>query len=172
MNVAARFAVVTAASVVFTASRADADEPIPSIQQAAPLNATNLTNADLPLTNRALAMIAKVRGVDPAQIKIRSGNHAGGAFEIDIANAKDAAREARELSREFGAAATVILEHVSDDGITRTNWSFKNGTVRQVTAPVGSTGLGPRARRMYVWPEPAPKPPAAPGKLRVRQQLD
>lgn len=170
MNVTARFAVLTAASVVFATERIGAEEPTAPVRPGVASNAVTVVGANIPLTNKALLVISRLRGIKLAEVKIRtSAGGAGGAFEIDIVDAKDAAKEAEELSKEFGAAAAVILEHVSDDGIIRTNWTFKSGTVRQLTAPVGTSGLKPRARRMYVWPTTAAlKPPAAPNKLRVR----
>jgi hypothetical protein len=174
MNVTARFAVLTAASVVFATDRINAEEPTAPVKPGVSSNAVNVAGTAFPLTNKALLVISKLRGVEPAKVKIRtSAGGAGGAFEIDIVDAKDAAKEAEELSKEFGAAAAVILEHVSDDGIIRTNWTFKSGTVRQLTAPVGASGLKPRARRMYVWPTTAAlRPPAAPTKLRVRDTIN
>jgi hypothetical protein len=174
MNVTARFALLTAALVAFATDRIGAEEPAAPVKPDVSSNAVIVAGAAIPLTNKALLVISKLRGVEPADVKIRvSVGGAGGAFEIDIADAKDAAKEAEELSKEFGAAAAVILEHVSDDGVVRTNWTFKSGTVRQLTAPVGASGLKPRARRMYVWPTTAAlKPPAAPAKLRVRASIN
>jgi len=174
MNVTARFAALTAASVVFATDRMGAEEPATPVQPGVSPSATNVAGANVPLTNKALLVISKLRGVEPAAVKIRAAaTRVGGAFEIDIVDAKDAANEAQELSKEFGAAAAVILEHVSDDGIIRTNWTFKSGKVEQLTAPAGPSGLGPRARRMYVWPTTAAlKPPSAPTKLRVREPIN
>lgn len=171
MNVTARWAVLTAASVAFASDQIWAEEP------AAPGNAVTSSNATnavvVSLTNRAVSVISKLRGVEPAAIKIRpSGSRAGGPFEIDINGAKDAAKEAEQLSKELGAAAAVILEHVSDDGVIRTNWTFKSGSVEQVTAPAGPTGLSPRARRMYVWPQASVRPPSAPSRVRVRGSVN
>jgi hypothetical protein len=171
MNVTARFAALTAASVLFATDCICAEELVAPVQAGATPNSTNA--AGVSLTNRALVVISKLRGVEPATVKIRpSGNRAGGPFEIDINGAKDAANEAEQLSKEFGTAAAVILEHVSDDGVTRTNWTFKNGSVEQITAPAGPSGLGPRARRMYVWPQAAVKSPAAPTRVRVRGSIN
>ena len=166
MNVTARFAALTAAAVVFATDCICAEEPVASVQA----DATNAAAASL--TNRALVVISKLRGVEPATIRIRpSGNRTGGPFEIDIDGAKDAAKEAEQLSKEFGTTAAVILEQVSDDGVIRTNWTFKNGSVQQITAPAGPSGLGPRARRMYVWPQAAVRPPSAPSRVRVRGSI-
>ena len=124
------------------------------------------------LTNKATQVISKVRGVDPASVRIRWPiERQPGAFEIDVASAVDCRKEAEALSKEFGSDAVVIVDHVSPDGAMRTNWSFRNGVGRQVTAPVGATGLGPSAKRMYVWPQGQPRP-AAPTGVRVRSIAD
>ena len=170
MSATAKFAALTAASVVFATEQMRADEPATPGQAGAPSIATDA--AAISLTDTAVSVISKLRGVEPAAIKIRpSGGRAGGPFEIDIHGAKDAAKEAEQLSKELGPAAAVILEHVSDDGVLRTNWTFKSGSVRQITAPAGPSGLGPRARRMYVWPQAEVKPPAAPSGVRVRDSI-
>jgi hypothetical protein len=132
--------------------------------------ATNaIGGADLPLTNKAVLVISKLRGVEPSQVAVRAGRRAGGAFEIDLSGARDGRHEAQELSKELGAAATVIFEHVSGDGVLRTNWSFRDGTGRQVTAPAGPTGLGPNAKRLYVWPQSSARP-SPPQEIRVREK--
>ena len=155
--------------MAFASERIYADDSARKVQAGASSNAANVVIVNTPLTNRALRIIASLRGVEPAAVKIRaSSTRAGSAFEIDIAGVKDASKEAEQLSKEFGAAAAVILEQVSDDGVIRTNWTFRNGKVEQRTAPAGPSGLGPRARRMYVWPESVSRPPSAPAKLRVR----
>ena len=165
MNVTARLAALTAASVVFATEKMQADEPAIAGHAGASSNVTAVS-----LTNRAVSVISKLRGVEPAAIKIRpSGSR---AFEIDINGVTDVAKEAEQLSKEFGPAATVILDHVSDDGVIRTNWTFKSGSVEQITAPAGPSGLGPRARRMFVWPQAAAKPPSAPSRVRVRGSIN
>jgi hypothetical protein len=124
------------------------------------------------LTNKAVQAISKMRGVDPAKVKLRVVNdRPTGPFEIDIASTTECKREAEALSKELGAAAVVIFEHVSGDGVTRTNWSYRNGVGRQVIAPVGASGLGPSARRMYVWPQSQLKT-TAPGGVRIRTKTD
>jgi hypothetical protein len=112
-------------------------------------------------------VIAKLRGVEPSEVKLRPGQRPAGPFEIDINGVSDGKHEAEELSKELGAGATVIFEHVSGDGVTRTNWSFRDGAGRKVTAPAGPTGLGPNAKRMYVWPQSSVRI-AAPAEVRVR----
>ena len=139
-----------------------------SPKSAAVADASNaVTTAEVPLTNKAVLVISRLRGVDPSQVKLRSGRHAAGPFEIELGNAADGQREAEELSRELGPAATVIFERVSADGVTRTNWSFRGGSGRKVTAPAGPSGLGPNGTRLYVWPQTSVRV-APPSGVRVR----
>jgi hypothetical protein len=122
------------------------------------------------MTNKTLMIISKLRGVKPAAVTLRlTGNRSGGPFEIDITGVSDSMREAETLSRELGSKAVVILDHASLEDTIRTNWAFRNGIGQQRTAPVGTTGLRPGAKRMYVWPEvPAPK---APSNVRISAQI-
>ena len=137
------------------------------------LSATNSTasNAvaagEMPLTNKAVQVISRLRGVEPSKVKLRPGRRAAGPFEIDIDGVPDGKHEALELSKELGPAATVIFEHVSADGLTRTNWSFRGGAGRQVTAPAGPARLGPNGKKLYVWPQSSVRP-SAPTGMRVR----
>jgi hypothetical protein len=164
MNAAKQF---SAAVVIVLASAVMASAEGESPRSATNTAATNRIAADVPLTNRAVQVIAKLRGVEPSEVKLRPGQRPGGPFEIDINGVPDGRHEAEELSRELGAGTTVVFEHVSGDGVTRTNWSFRDGAGRKVTAPAGPTGLGPNAKRMYVWPQNSVRI-AAPAEVRVR----
>jgi hypothetical protein len=129
---------------------------------------TNAASAiEAPLTNKAVLVISKLRGVQPAEVKLRPARRTAGPFEIDISNVSDGKHEAEELSKELGTAATVVFEHVSGDGVTRTNWSFRSGAGRKVTAPAAPTGLGPNGKRLYVWPQSSSQF-SAPAGVRVR----
>ena len=124
------------------------------------------------LTNTAVSVIAKVRQVPESDVKLRmSSERTNGPFEIDLKGAADWQREANELSKEFGSAAAVIVDHVSPDGRMRTNWTFRGGIMEMRTAPVASTNRAPKAQRRYVWPQAKLKP-AAPVGLRVRGTAD
>jgi hypothetical protein len=134
--------------------------------------ATNVSGVvDFPLTNKAVLVISKLRGVEPSKVAVRQQARAGGPFEIDVTGARDGRHEAQELSKELGSAATVIFEQVSADGLMRTNWSFRGGDGRRVIAPTTPAGPGPNGQRLHVWPQ-ALTGPAAPAGLRVREKND
>ncbi|HWN94951.1 MAG TPA: hypothetical protein VNT99_07955 [Methylomirabilota bacterium] len=144
------------------------------LSSAPPTNAaaTNqVAVAPMPLTNRAMLVISRLRGVELTQVKLRPSTRASGPFEIDLTDAKDCRKEAEELSKELGAEAVVVFDHVSADGVTRTNWSFRSGTGKQVTAPAAPTGLGPHGKRIYVWPQSSARP-SPPAGTRVRTRAE
>jgi len=144
------------------------ETPVPAVGVV-----TNVARAEVSLTNRTVVLLARLRGVPAREVMIRPGSARGaGAFEIDLAGAKDLKAEGAALSKELGSAAVVIVDRVSDDGGIRTNWTFRSGAVEEITAPVGSSGLKPRAQRMYVWPHGGLKPPSAPSRLRVRSAAE
>ena len=119
------------------------------------------------LSNTVISVVAKVRGVTPAHVKLKLDSTVPAAhLEIDLAGAKDVQEEAVELSRQLGSNVVVVLQRASDDGLVRTNWSFRNGEGRMVRTPVGTSGLGPGERRLYIWPDAQP-PHAPPENLRV-----
>lgn len=170
MNVRGFFGAV----LVTTLCRAQGEEPAspPLPGTAAKTNAALATNAvavNLSLTNRALLAMSKLRGVQPEKIRLQTRGHGNGPFEIDIASVSEA--EASQLSKELGSEAVVVLDHVSANGATRTNWSFRGGVGRKVIAPAAPTGLGPDAKRLYVWPQSSARP-AAPSGIRVRNKVD
>jgi hypothetical protein len=171
MKATALFAAMLVAISANTVRGQAADEVVS--QQPTNAAVTNrVAVSAISLTNTALQVISRMRGVDPANVKLRvAADRPTGPFEIDITSATDCKKEAEELSKELGSAAVIIFEHVSGDGVTRTNWSYRNGVGRQVTAPVGATGLGPSARRMYVWPQSQLKS-TAPAGVRVRTKID
>lgn len=152
-------------------------EDLSLVPRTAASNGTNgpaITNAAIEivsLTNKAQMALSKLRGVQPELVKLRAGPRENGPFEIDIAGVKDCEKEAAELSKELGSEAVVIFDHVSPDGATRTNWSFRSGTGRKVIAPAAPIGLGANAKRLYVWPQSSSRP-AAPTGIRVRTRLD
>ena len=154
MKATAQIAFLLSWWIAITASRA---------QEASPRGPDG--SARLSLTNQAVVVLARLRGVAESEVKIQP--RSAGVFEVDLSGAKDWEKEAVELSKAFGAAATVIVDHASGDGLMRTNWTFTAGRVDKRIAPVGKTGLTANGRRMHVWPRPA-----APGRIRVREQAE
>lgn len=119
------------------------------------------------MTNAAVTAISRVREVNPGQIKIEVlPPVSAGRFEIDLAGAKNVHGEASEVSRQLGTNAVVILQQATEDGLYRTNWSFRNGQETMVRAPVANSGLKPGAKRMYVWAE-NPNRDSEPARVRV-----
>jgi hypothetical protein len=99
--------------------------------------------------------------VEPGAIKLKFGPSLNGAFEVDLAGARDLKREGELLSRELGHSAVVILDVAAASGLNRTNSVFRNGELRQAILPLALSGLSAGGKRLYVWPDtgraPAPK---------------
>lgn len=105
------------------------------------------------MSNKAVRLVAGLRGLEASAVKLKFSDSMSGRFEISVEGAKNLQREAELLSQDFGTNIAVIVDEATADGRFRTNFVFRNGSMRQTIAPVGNIGLPPSGRRMYVWPE-------------------
>lgn len=133
-------------------------------------NEANAVNYSMLLSNKAVVIVSGLRGIDASAVKLRFGDPMSGRFEIPVEGARDLRREAELLSKDFGADIAVIVDQATADGRLRTNYVFRNGSMRRTVAPVGKIGLPPGGQRMYVWPETSRLTP--PANVRVREQVN
>lgn len=144
-----------------------------STLSAQPARAADLTPAGPErwqvASNRAVMVIASMRGIAPDEVKfsIKPG-HRVARYELDLRTATNMVLEAEALSKELGQSFAVVTEEISPDGLMRTNRTFRSGIVQQVIAPASGTGLAARARRLSVFPEGSR--PQAPGNVRIAPQ--
>ena len=104
--------------------------------------------------------MAAWRGVEAGAVKLKFSDSMSGPFEIAVHGAKNLQREAELLSREFETNIAVIVDEATLDGRLRTNYVFRNGSMRRTVAPIVNNALPPGGRRFYVWPESSANPPS------------
>jgi hypothetical protein len=126
------------------------------------------TNSSVLLSNSAVQVIARARGIDAGAVKLKFFDAMSGRFEVDLAGAADLRQEAELLSTTIGTNYAVIMDEATADGRMRTNHVFRAGVVRRTVAPVVNQTLPPGGRRLYVWPETSKVP--APTNVRLVQQ--
>jgi hypothetical protein len=128
------------------------------------------TNASLLLSNRTVLIVSNARGVEPEAVKLKFSDSMSGPFEIAVQGAKNLQQEAELLSREFGTNIAVIVDEATLDGLVRTNFVYRGGSMRRTVAPIVNNALAPGGRRLYVWPETGK--PSAPANVRLVRQAD
>ena len=142
---------------------------LPARQTAAPpLRPMGQTDFSILLSNSAVQVISRARGVEAGAVKLKFFDAMSGRFEVDLAGAVDLRKEAELLSAAMGTNFAVIMDEATADGRTRTNHVFRGGSVRRTIAPVVNQALASGGRRLYVWPEASKVP--APTKVRLVQQ--